>query len=69
MKKALYLLLLIGLACGALSAQGGREIWISEDFGSGTFPPTGWSVEPANTAGGKVPEPKSSLIQISRRLR
>lgn len=51
MKKALYLLLLIGLACGALSAQGGREIWISEDFGSGTFPPAGWSVEPANTAG------------------
>ncbi|MBW6514737.1 MAG: T9SS type A sorting domain-containing protein [Candidatus Syntrophosphaera sp.] len=66
MKKMLLSLALVTLlAWGALSAEGGREVWVFEDFSSGTFPPAGWTISnnAANwsayagaTAGGESPE-------------
>lgn len=49
MKKLSLCLILIGLALlGGLSAQN-REVFLTEDFSSGTFPPAGWTI--SNNAG------------------
>jgi len=57
--------LLLLLFIGNLSAQATREIYLAEDFSSGTFPPAGWSIDSnaanwgayaAANAGGSVPE-------------
>ncbi|MDD3142837.1 MAG: FlgD immunoglobulin-like domain containing protein [Candidatus Cloacimonetes bacterium] len=49
MKKLSLCLVLIGFALlGGLFAQN-REVWIEEDFSSGTFPPAGWTI--SNNAG------------------
>jgi hypothetical protein len=59
------LIMLMVLLTGAMFAQGTRDIFIWEDFGSGTFPPAGWTIS-ANAAnwtafgganaGGSAPE-------------
>ncbi|TVQ07194.1 MAG: T9SS C-terminal target domain-containing protein [Bacteroidetes bacterium] len=62
MKRLLHFFTLV-LIAGVFSAQ--AQVFISENFGSGTFPPSGWSIsaQPANwaaspsaNAGGTAPE-------------
>ncbi len=64
MKKTLVLVALLIFGLGGLLA-GSRDTWIDEDFGSGTFPPPGWSIENqagnwslrnSSNAGGSLPE-------------
>ncbi len=52
-----------------LNAQTGRDVLLSENFGSGTFPPTGWTIDShaanwsssnSSNAGGTAPELKFS---------
>lgn len=66
MKKLTLCLVLLALALmGSLFAQGNREIFVQEDFSSGTFPPAGWTISnnaanwteyAGGNAGGSTPE-------------
>ena len=72
MKAMKTFFLCAALLCAALAglnAQIGRDVLLSEDFGSGTFPPTGWTIDThaanwsisnSNIAGGTAPELKLS---------
>ncbi len=66
-RLSLLLVLLLGLilCTSAIYASANREIWLTEDFSSTTFPPTGWSISSnatnwsrfaGNSAGGTSPE-------------
>ncbi len=66
-RLSLSIVLLLGLilCTTAMYAAGNREIWLTEDFTSATFPPTGWSISSnasnwsrfvGNSAGGTSPE-------------
>ncbi|HAQ64286.1 MAG TPA: hypothetical protein DCR43_00270 [Bacteroidales bacterium] len=66
--KKIYLLF-VGICCSLLVSA---QVYLSEDFGAGTMPPTGWSLDgiPAqwsnsasSNAGGTSPEAKFSYVQ------
>lgn len=64
-KLSICLVVALTLLMGTLSAQENREVFLWEDFNSGIFPPTGWTISSnasnwsafgGANAGGAVPE-------------
>jgi hypothetical protein len=64
-KTLVSLIFAAALACAALYGVGGRDVWVYEDFSSGEFPPTGWTISSnasnwglfsGANAGGTTPE-------------
>lgn len=69
MNKLTFLILLVTICLSASLAASNRSIWVNEDFSSGTFPPTDWTISSnaANwstvqgaAAGGSAPEVRFS---------